>query len=62
MSTCAGFEPLGQPHRKPKHFEVLGRRNHRLTELHVEFTGNIRKMKPVEEADPKWSEALEQPV
>jgi hypothetical protein len=32
----AGFEPLSQPRRKPKHFEVLGRRNHELTELHVE--------------------------
>ncbi len=57
----AGFEPLGQPRRKPKHFEVLGRRNHRLTELHIELNGNIRKMKPVEETDPKWSEALAQP-
>jgi hypothetical protein len=28
----AGFEPLGQPHRKPKHFEVLARRNRQLTE------------------------------
>ncbi len=56
----AGFEPLGQPRRKPKHFEVLGRRNHRLTELHVELNGNIRKMKPVEDGDPKWSDALQQ--
>jgi hypothetical protein len=56
----AGFEPLGQPRRKPKHFEVLGRRDHRLTELHVELNGNIRKMNPVEGGDPKWSEALQQ--
>jgi hypothetical protein len=54
----AGFEPLGEPRRKPKHFEVLGRRNDRLTELHIELTGHIRKMKPVEDADPKWREAL----
>lgn len=26
----AGFEPLGQPRRKPKHFEVLGRRDRQL--------------------------------
>lgn len=44
----AGFEPLGQPRRKPRHFEVLGRRNHQLTELHIELDGHIRKMKPVE--------------
>src|ERR1700742_738666 len=48
----AGFEPLGQPHRKPKHFEVLGRRDHRVTELHIELNGNIRKMKPVKAGDP----------
>ena len=58
----AGFEPLGQPRRKPKHFEVLGRRDHQLTELHIELNGNIRKMKPVENGDPKWSEALQQPA
>ena len=54
----AGFEPLGEPRRKPKHFEVLGRRNDQLTELHIELNGHIRKMKPVERTDPKWSEAL----
>lgn len=58
----AGFEPLGQPRRKPKHFEVLGRRNHQLTELHIELNGQIRKLKPVENGDPKWSEALKQPA
>jgi hypothetical protein len=61
VARDAGFEPLGQPHRKPKHFEVLGRRDRQLTELHVELNGNIRKMKPVENGDPKWSEVLQQP-
>ncbi len=56
----AGFEPLGQPRRKPKHFEVLGRRDQQLSELHVELNGNIRKMKPVENGDPNWHEALHQ--
>jgi hypothetical protein len=58
----AGFEPLGQPRRKPKHFEVLGRRDRQLTELHIELNGQIRKLKPVENGDPKWSEALKQPA
>jgi hypothetical protein len=58
----AGFEPLGQPRRKPKHFEVLARRNDRLTELHIELDGHIRKMKPIESHDPKWSEALQRPA
>jgi hypothetical protein len=57
----AGFEPLGQPRRKPKHFEVLGSRDHQLTELHIELNGQIRKRKPVENGDPKWSEALRRP-
>jgi len=58
----AGFEPLGQPRRKPRHFEVLARRNRQLTELHIELNGNIRKMKVVEGTDPKWSNALQQPA
>lgn len=58
----AGFEPLGEPRRKPKHFEVLGRRDHQLTELHIELNGNIRKMKPVENGDPKWNGALRHPA
>jgi hypothetical protein len=58
----AGFEPLGQPRRKPKHFEVLGRRNDRLTELHIELNGRIRKTKPVEDVEAKWSEALQTPA
>lgn len=58
----ASFEPLGQPRRKPKHFEVLGRRDRQLTELHIELNGSIRKMKPVENGDPKWSEALHHPA
>jgi hypothetical protein len=58
----AGFEPLGEPRRKPKHFEVLGRRDRQLTELHIELNGSIRKMKRVENGDPKWSEALRQPA
>jgi hypothetical protein len=59
--VTVGFEPLGQPRRKPKHFEVLGRRTRQLTELHIELNGNIRKMKPVESGDPKWIEVLQQP-
>lgn len=53
----AGFEPLGEPRRKPKHFEVLARRNGALTELHVEHDGHIRKSKPADRHDPKWGEA-----
>jgi hypothetical protein len=59
-ARAAGFDTLGQPHRKPKHFEILGRRDRQLTELHIEFNGKIRKSKPVDRHDPKWAEALGQ--
>ncbi|MET0219330.1 MAG: hypothetical protein ABW213_01605 [Tardiphaga sp.] len=55
----AGYEPLGEPRRKPKHFEVLGRRDGALTELHIELDGHIRKTKPVDASEEKWSEALQ---
>lgn len=50
----AGYEPVGEPRRKPKHFEVLGRRGGALAELHVELDGRIRKTKPADADDPKW--------
>ena len=54
----AGFEAIGEPRRKPKHFEVLGRKGRRLVECHVEFDGHIRKEKPVAADDHKWSHEL----
>ena len=57
-AEAAGYQTLGEPRRKPKHFEVLGRRDKELTELHIELDGNIRKTKPADRHDPKWQEAL----
>lgn len=48
-----GFEPVGEARRKPKHFEILGRKGGKLTELHIELDGHLRKTK-----DPdrhKWT-------
>ena len=56
-ARTAGFEPLGEPRRKPKHFEVLGRRNGKLSELHIELDGRVRKITPVHD-EHKWAEAL----
>ena len=56
-ARAAGFAIRGEPRRKPKHFEVLGERDAALTELHIELDGHIRKMKPVDRGDPKWSNA-----
>jgi hypothetical protein len=46
---AAGFEPSGTPRRKPKHFEIDGRRDGKNYELHVELGGRIRKTKPAGE-------------
>ncbi|MBR1207530.1 MULTISPECIES: hypothetical protein [unclassified Bradyrhizobium] len=46
-ARAAGFEPVGAPRRKPKHFEIEGRRNGETYELHVELGGRIRKAKLV---------------
>lgn len=48
-ARAAGFELKGSPHRKPKHFEVHGRRDGKDYELHVELDGRIRKTKPMRE-------------
>jgi hypothetical protein len=50
-----GFVVVGEPRRKPKHFEVLGRSmTGKFTEFHVEFDGEIHKRKSAEHDDPKW--------
>jgi hypothetical protein len=51
---AAGFEVIGEPRPKPKHFEILGRRNGSLSELLVSVGGNIRHVKPVRSDDRKW--------
>ena len=58
-AKAAGFVTHGEPRRKPRHFEVLGERDARFTELHIELDGHIRKMKPVDRHDPKWAHAIE---
>src|SRR6185437_355530 len=35
----AGYTPVGLPRRKPKHYEVLGRKNGHFLELHIELDG-----------------------
>ena len=57
-ARAAGFKVLGTPRRKPKHFEVLGRKKGELAELHIELDGHIRKSKPVAADDDKWHSEL----
>jgi hypothetical protein len=54
----AGFEVLGTPRRKPKHFEVLGKKKRSLSELHIELDGHIRKSQPIEQDDHKWADEI----
>jgi hypothetical protein len=54
-----GFVVMGEPRRKPKHFEILGQSmTGTLTEFHVEFDGEIHKKKSADRDDPKWREAF----
>lgn len=46
-ARAAGFEPIGTARRKPRHFEIQGRRNDQDYELHVELDGRIRKARLV---------------
>ncbi|MDB5641095.1 MAG: hypothetical protein JWN07_412 [Hyphomicrobiales bacterium] len=55
---AGGYEVIGKPRGKPKHFEVLARRDGGLHELHVELDGHIRKAKPVQPHDQKWADEL----
>jgi hypothetical protein len=53
----SGWTPAGEPRRKPKHFEVLARREGGTwTELHVDFNGSIYKEKAPDAA--KWGSAV----
>jgi hypothetical protein len=50
---------IGKPHRKPQHFEVLGKNPQgELVELHIELDGKLRKSKPVKPDDEKWAQEL----
>jgi hypothetical protein len=51
---AAGYDILAKPRRKPKHFEILGKHNGKIVELHVELDGHIRKEKPGDAEDKKW--------
>lgn len=53
-AESAGYRIVGEPRRKPKHFEILGQRGDELHELHVQFDGHIRKSKPVSKDDRRF--------
>ena len=54
-----GFEVLGEPRRKPMHFQTLGRSTHGdFTEFQVGLRGAIGKHKPADIHRPKWQSAI----
>ncbi len=57
-AKSAGYAIVGWPRRKPKHFELLGQRDGGINELHIALDGHIRKSKPVDAGDQKWSSEL----
>jgi hypothetical protein len=62
LKTAAanGFNVVGEPRRKPKHFEILGRdASGDLVELHIELDGRLRKSRPVPEGDSNWAQEIE---
>ena len=55
-AEAKGYMLIGHPRRKPKHFELIGQtQDGTLHELHMEFDGHLRKVKPIEASDPKWA-------
>ena len=55
----AGYQAIGGPRRKPKHFEVLGKKGAEFEELHIELDGGVRKTKRVSPHDHKWQSEME---
>jgi hypothetical protein len=52
---AAGFLVLGAPRLKPKHSQLLAKKQDGLNELHVELDGHVRKSRPVSKDDHKSS-------
>ena len=55
----AGYQVVGGPRCKPRHFEVLGKKGAEFEELHIELDGGVRKTKPVSQHDHKWQSEME---
>ena len=47
-ATQPGYTIEGSPKRKPKHFDLKGRKDGMLFKLHVELNGTIRKAEAIE--------------
>jgi hypothetical protein len=55
----AGYRVIGEACRKPKHFEVFGKKGAEFEELHIELDGDVRKTKPLSAYDRKWQSEIE---
>ena len=57
----AGYRVIGEAlaSRKPKHFEVFGKKGAEFEELDIELAGDVRKTKPPSAYDRKWQSEIE---
>jgi hypothetical protein len=55
----AGYQVIGGPRRKPKHFAVLGKKGAEFEEFHIELDGGVRKTRSVSPHDHKWQSEME---
>jgi hypothetical protein len=54
MVQKAGYEVIGEPRPKKKHFEVLGKKDGKFYEVHAHADGDLKGIHTVDASDPKW--------
>lgn len=52
--TKAGYETVGEPKAKKKHFEVLVKKDGQFFEVHAHRNGDVKNIRSVNATDPKW--------
>ena len=56
VADCENIVVLGEPRRKPQHFELVGTTEQgQLVELHIGLDGKLQKTKPIDADDNKWA-------
>ncbi len=54
MVAKGGYEVLGEPPAKKKHFEVLGKKDGQYYEVHAHRDGSLKGIHSVDAKDPTW--------
>lgn len=53
--TKAGYEPIGDPRPKKKHYEVLAKKDGKYVEVHAHRNGDVKHERPVDATNGKWA-------